>query len=144
MPKRKQRVPVVTKTEKSTFVDLPLDIQRTIIDYCIANKVTTMVVDGKTYELPHLIQFTYRCGNQKCNEVVAARFFKQTVVNGSVSSTRQCQKCRNQMYISHRTAVLDYYLGPEKQKKLKGLMKYLDPLIQKEKEIWGESGEERD
>lgn len=132
------------KRENKTFIDLPLDIQRTVIDYCIANKQTSMTVDGRSYELPYLIQFTYRCSNTKCNEVVAARFFRRTVVNGSVSSTRQCQKCRNQMYISHRTAVLDYYLGPQKRKKLKGLMKYLAPIIQKEKEIYGETSEERD
>ena len=121
-----------------SFIDLPLDIQRTVIDYCIANKKSFMVVDDRAYELPYLIQFTYRCSNTKCNEVIAARFFKQTVVNGSVSNIRQCPKCRTQMYVSHRTAVLDYYLGPKKRKKLQGLMKYLAPIIQKEKEIYGE------
>jgi len=127
-----------------SFIDLPLDIQRTVIDYCIANRTTSMVVDDKSYELPHLLQYTYRCSNQKCNEIVTARFFKQTIVNGSVSNIRQCRKCKTQMYVAHRTAVLDYYLGPQKKKKLKGLMKYLAPMIQKEKEIYGETGEERD
>lgn len=130
--------------EEKTFVDLPLDQQRTVIDYCIANKQSSMTVDGQSYELPYLIQFTYRCSNDKCNDVIAARFFKQTVINGSVSNTRYCRKCKNQMYISHKTAIVDYYLGPKKKKKLKGLLKYLAPIIQKEKEMYGGVREERD
>ncbi len=132
-------------------MDLTLDRQRTVIDYCIANHVSSMVVDGKSYELPPLLQFTYRCSNDKCNDVIAARFFRQTVVNGSVANTRRCQKCfrkrppvYSEMYISHKTAVLDYYLGPKKKKRLQGLMRYLAPIIQKEKEMYGEIGEERD
>ena len=126
------------------FMSLPLDIQRTIIDWCIANQMEKMELDGKTYELPDLLQITFRCSNDKCNEVISARFFRTTVIRGGVASTRRCPKCRQKMYITHKTGVLDYYLGP-KRKELEGLAKFFAPLIQREKEQYGGPGSfERD
>ena len=121
---------------KRTFVDLPLDLQRTMIDYCIANRMTEMRIDDETFVLPHLLQITSRCSNAKCAKVLSSRFFRGTVVNGSLSRVRRCPDCGGKMYISHKTAVLDYYLG-ERKKKLRGLERFLAPLVEKEQETMG-------
>ena len=120
------------------FGDLPLDLQRTVIDYCIANKVTEMETDGEIFELPHMLQLTYRCSNHKCNYVLSTRFFRMDIVSGGVIASRRCLECKKgSMYVSHKTAVLDYYLGPAKKKKLKGLETFLFKQIQQEKEQYG-------
>lgn len=122
------------------FTDLPLDLQRTVIDNCIANRKLEMVVDEELIKLPHMIQITYRCNNPKCNEVISVRFFATTVVNSSVVPTRWCPKrCMKgaTMYISHKTAVLDYYLGPKQKKSLRGLEKFFMNRIQEDKEQFG-------
>lgn len=123
------------------FMGLPLDHQRTIVDWCIANQKDTMSFDGRTYKLPRLLQITYRCRNDKCNEVIPSRFFSITVITGGIASTRRCPKtgCREQMYIAHKTGVLDYYLG-EKRETLKGLTKFFAPILQEEKEQYGGPG----
>lgn len=128
--------PPAESTTRS-FGDIPLDLQRTVIDYCIANKVTSMTVDGAVFELPHMLQLTYRCKDSQCNNVVSARFFCMDIVSGGVTATRRCTECKETMYISHKTAVLDYYLGPAKKKKLKGLEMFLFKQIQQEKEQYG-------
>lgn len=133
--------PPVDVPEK-TFMDLPLDLQRTIIDKCISNRTLSVKIDVggemKTYELPYLLQITYRCSNKECNDVVSSRFFRGTIVSGSIAQSRPCAKCREgKMYVSHKTAVLEYYLGEKRRKKLKGLERFLAPLIQREKEQYG-------
>ena len=131
---------------------LPLDLQRTVINHCISHKVMEMEVDGERHILPHLLQITYRCNDSKCNYVISIRFFKQDVVSGAIKQTRPCPECRKRrksykhksgsMYISHKTAVLDYYLGPTKRKKRKGLEKFLFKQIQESKEQFGPSVED--
>ena len=127
----------ITPPEQRTFVDLPLDLQRTVIDYCIANRVNRMIIESETFELPNRIQITFRCNNQKCNEVLSIRFFREDVTQGGVMATHRCPKCKGVMYVSHKTAVLDYYLGPEKKKKLKGLEIFLFKQLQEDKEQYG-------
>ncbi len=135
--------PPVEVPEK-TFVDLPLDLQRTIIDKCISNRSVSVSIrtdvdeEMKTYELPYLLQITYRCSNKNCNEVVSSRFFRTTVVGGSIAHSRPCSKCREgKMYTSHKTAVLEYYLGEKRKKKLKGLEKFLFKQLDEDRELYG-------
>ena len=125
------------ESKSRVFGDLPLDLQRTVIDYCIANKAIGMEVDGETFGLPHMLQLTYRCSDSQCNNVISARFFRTDIVSGGIVATRRCTECKETMYISHKTAVLDYYLGPAKKKKLKGLEVFLFKQIQQEKEQYG-------
>jgi len=123
------------------FTDLPLDLQRTVIDNCMANRQMEMVVEGITYRLPDMLQITYRCNNSQCNEVLSVRFYAKDVVHGNVVSTRRCPKrCSKDavMYISHKTAVLDYYLGPKRKKLLKGLERFFMKRIQEDKEQYGD------
>ena len=125
------------KQEEDIFTNLPLDLQRTMIEWCVANKQDTMDVEGKVYTLPHIIQFTYRCTNQKCNEVIQKRFFKDTVLTGYISDTSYCVKCKSKMYTAHKTATIDYHLGVKEKEKLKGLMKFLAPMLVDEQDTYG-------
>lgn len=130
--------PTCKRKGKRTFVDLPFDVQRAIIDRCVSNESTVMRYDGETFELPEVIQFTYVCSNGKCKAVLTSRFFRTAVINGGVNRKRECPHCRSSCFVKHKTAelVLPIHSSAEKEE-LIGIRKFLAQVLEDERELYG-------
>lgn len=110
--------------------DLPIDLQRKLIDYCIQENATIIFFDGEEYSLPNIIQITYFC--EVCSGSFPIKIFKEDVILNKFMSSLPCPNCdvpknRVMIYIYHKTSVTQQILVRSQQKKLdKTIIDYIN------------------
>jgi hypothetical protein len=97
------------------FEKLPPDVQRTIIDWCIKEKVDTIVYEKQEYILPRFVQITFSC--RDCGQAFPVRVFKKDLFDeAGFNSKHRCPLCHKPMTIAHKSAAVDYSLIGEGSK----------------------------
>lgn len=98
-----------TTNKEIIFERLPPDVQRTIIDWCIKEKVDTIIYEKHEYILPRFVQITFSC--RDCAQSFPVRVFKQDLFDEAGFNTKhRCPLCRKPMSIAHKSASVDYIM----------------------------------
>jgi len=121
MPVATTDIPVEDRS-KGVFEDLPLSIQRAIINRARQAKDTTIIYKDKVYDLPTFSQVTYRCTNQRCQATRPMRLYTKDLIHSNISNNIKCHMCRYKMEVILMSATLDHSL--EIRRKKKGLYKH--------------------
>lgn len=90
------------------FELLPPDIQRSLIDYALKEKTTSLQYDGKVYHIPLMIQLTYFC--KKDAQSYPIRLYTEDVMSNGYASSIHCPECGESINVYHKTVPLDYAL----------------------------------
>ena len=106
------------------FSELPPDMQKTLIDWCIQERQLTTVYEGVTLELPNMLQLTYFC--KKDGVSYPIRLYSSDLILGKYSKHLKCPDCNKDMYIAHKTMPLDHTLIIGKKSKGTGLTNFFE------------------
>ncbi len=104
--------------------DLPIDIQRKIIDYCIKEKSLKVLYEDKLYELPAVLQITYFC--KECSQSFPVRAYTTDLIIRRISSQLQCPNCKQRMNIYYKTIPLAYRINIGNTNSKSNLMDYFE------------------
>ena len=110
--------------------NLPLDLQRKLIDWCIQEQSLTINFDGNEYTLPNIIQLTYFC--EECGSSYPIELYTVDLVKNRFAQAITCPNCnqyRFKAYIYHKTVPLDHVLISTFKESVVGLKKFLEDEI---------------
>lgn len=106
------------------FAELPHDIQREIIDWCIKENTLEIFHEEQLYKLPTLIQITYYC--EKDAVSYPTRIYAIDLIQDvSHSKKIKCKLCYNWIYITNKSAVTLHIISGKAKKDLSGVRKFI-------------------
>ncbi len=115
---------MTVQTLRHPIDDLPIDIQRKIIDYCIKEKTHKVLYEDKLYELPTVLQITYFC--KECSQSYAIRAYTTDLIVRRIASQLMCPSCRKRMNIYYKTIPLAYRINISGSQKRTDLLSFFE------------------
>lgn len=106
------------------FEDLPPDIQREIINWCIKEKVQEITHEKILYKLPNLIQLTYYC--EKDGVSFPTRIYSIDLISDTGFSQKiRCKLCKEWIYLISKSAPTPHIISGKPKEPKKGLSKFI-------------------
>jgi hypothetical protein len=114
---------IETDNLDDVFELLPPDIQRSLIDIAIKERIDTVAYNKKEYTLPKILQLTYFC--KKCSQSFPVRIYTKDLLKNGYGKSIRCTGCNKDIHVEHKTVSLDYALI-KTSGSVKNIYDYLD------------------
>lgn len=99
---------IETDNLDNIFELLAPDIQRSLIDIAIKEKINVVLFEDKEYTLPTILQLTYFC--KKCSQSYPVRIYTIDLLKNGYGQSIRCVSCKKEIHVEHKTVSLDYAL----------------------------------